>query len=117
MVLILVGSSIPAESIPDIKIFSWDKLLHFAEYAILGALVIQNFSETPLSRTTWIILIIIGVGFPIFDEHWQSLIPGRIPAWSDGIVDGMGFFTGSYLSRRFIHLNFQSRSAFPAKEK
>ena len=34
--LIILGSSIPGKSMPPIMAFTWDKLLHVSEYAILG---------------------------------------------------------------------------------
>jgi len=43
LVLILLGSSIPGESMPPIMALTWDKMLHVIEYSLVGFLGIRAF--------------------------------------------------------------------------
>ena len=38
LVLILIGSSIPGDTVPSFLGLTWDKLLHLIEYGIIGFL-------------------------------------------------------------------------------
>ena len=51
VVLIFIGSSIPGGAVPDVFRLTWDKLLHIAEYCILGILgfrYLSNLLKEPL---------------------------------------------------------------------
>jgi len=85
LLTIIVASSIPGNSLPTIIILSPDKLLHMAEYGILGFLVFMSFKKMRAP-------IFIGViSFAVFDELWQSMIPGRMSSVYDVIADVLGF--------------------------
>ena len=45
IVLILLLSSIPGESVPSVVGLTWDKSLHFIEYGILGVLLRELIVE------------------------------------------------------------------------
>ena len=47
LLLIIIGSSIPGNSVPGIVSLSWDKLLHFIEYSILGVLGYRAYHKHP----------------------------------------------------------------------
>jgi len=96
MVTILLVSSIPGHSLPQLKILSWDKLWHFIEYSILGLLLMKNVN--PFKFRLVIMVILAGFVFAGFDEFWQSFIPGRTSSIYDAIADGMGIITGSVIS-------------------
>ena len=95
---ILAASSIPGKSLPKLVVLSPDKLLHIAEYGILGFLAYKSFKRFSLK-------IIIGLMFfACLDEIWQSFIPGRLPSILDVIADIIGFIIASgtmyYYSRK-----------------
>ena len=84
-IAILTASSIPGKSLPSLVVLSPDKLLHMAEYSILGFLAYKSFGSVSL------ILIIGALIFAGLDEFWQSFIPGRFPSIYDVIADIIGF--------------------------
>ncbi len=96
MVVILLVSSIPGHSLPNLKVLSWDKLLHFLEYSVLGFLLMKNVN--PFKFRLVIVVILAGFVFAGIDEFWQSFIPGRTSSIYDAIADGMGIITGSVIS-------------------
>ena len=82
---ILAASSIPGKSLPKLVILSPDKLLHMAEYGILGFLYYKSFESISLP------VIIGSLLFAGFDELLQSFVPGRFPSIYDVIADLIGF--------------------------
>ncbi len=95
---ILAASSIPGKSLPKLIILSPDKLLHMAEYGILGFLAYKSFETVSLP------MIIGSVLFAGLDEIWQSFIPGRLSSIFDVFADITGFSivvgTMYYFSRK-----------------
>ena len=101
--LILLGSSIPGNSMPPIFAFTWDKLLHVAEYSMVGWLGYRAyFSEI---KTPLVYVIPLSILFGCFDEAWQSMIPGRFPSHYDVFADGIGVIcgalTGSFMYKKY----------------
>ena len=91
--LILLLSSIPADYLPREELFAIDKLFHAIEYFGFTLLVgfAHIYSVKRRYRMKWIPYTLrIGMLFPIFDELYQSLIPGRISSWLDVIADLSG---------------------------
>ncbi len=91
--LILLLSSIPAHYLPREELFTIDKLFHVIEYFGFALLVgfAHIYSTRRRYRMKWIPYTLrIGILFPIFDELYQSLIPGRISSWLDVIADLSG---------------------------
>ena len=72
----------------------WDKVIHFTEYAILGALLLASVEQ----RGVKIVLLIVAIGsiFAGLDEMWQSMIPTRIPSVYDWLADTGGLFCRSH---------------------
>ena len=100
--LILLGSTIPGNSIPPILALTWDKLLHVGEYSIAGFLGYKGY-YSELKRPV-LIISIFGILFGCLDEIWQSIVPGRFPSQYDVIVDGIGVILGA-LTGSFICKN------------
>jgi len=102
LVLILAGSSIPGDAIPAVLVLTWDKLLHVAEYAVMGWLGYRAYHSD--LKDPVFVLPVFGVLFGCLDEAWQSMIPGRFPSHYDIIADGIGVicgvFTGSMLYKK-----------------
>ena len=91
--LIVILSSIPGDYLPRAETFTIDKLFHVIEY--FGFTILVGFayiySVNRRNRMKWIPYTLrIGMLFPIFDELYQSLIPGRISSWLDVIADLSG---------------------------
>ena len=92
LIVILIGSSIPGNSVPSLIALSWDKLLHVLEYSLLGFLGYRAFYKD--SKFSIYYLIIFGLFFGILDETLQSFIPGRFPSHYDVIADLIGVICG-----------------------
>lgn len=94
-VLILLGSSIPSSSIPGSFVFGFDKIIHFTEYAIWGILGVR--SNYKIFNSVNIFVLLFGLIFCVFDELWQSTIPGRDSSIYDVIADFIGIFSSLLL--------------------
>ena len=86
--LILLGSSIPSSSIPGGLVFGFDKIIHFIEYAIWGTLGVRT--NYKIFNSVNIFVFLFGLFFCVFDELWQSTIPGRDSSIYDVIADFSG---------------------------
>ncbi len=96
-VLILGLSSIPGQHLPRELFFSWDKVYHLIEYFIFILLVGMSYitSVKRRLRMKWIPYTLrIGIIFPILDELYQSVIPGRFSSWFDVLADLSGVTIG-----------------------
>ena len=98
-ILILSVSSIPGNSIPRFVLLSWDKLFHIIEYSILGFLSVRSFDSKSIKNM--INISIICLCFAVFDEIWQSFVPGRFSSALDVIADGIGIIIGIIFASRF----------------
>lgn len=99
-ILIYWLSSLERPFVIDVSINHFDKLIHLAEYAIFGFLLIRavDSSGNGLSiRKAVIITFIIGTFCGLTDELHQSVVPGRYATVADFIFDSIGTFTGAVL--------------------
>jgi VanZ family protein len=107
--LILAGSSVPGKNIPKIFEFTPDKLIHCAEYFVLGCLLFRwhrmEFAFVKFN-TTLFVTIGLGAMAGAIDENYQRLIPGRIPDIWDWMLDTIGVI----LSAAFMHFLINKKS-------
>lgn len=87
-ILIIVGSSIPGNSMPSNYFFKSDKLLHILEYFIFGYLLITSLYNK--SMYPFYLTLFIGVTFALADEIYQSTVFGRFSSFYDVIADTIG---------------------------
>ncbi len=91
--LIIIGSSIPGNKIPEAFALTPDKLIHGAEYFVLG-LVIHHWltREFQFNKkgNLFLIALLIGSTFGAIDENYQRLTPGRTPDVWDWVLDTVG---------------------------
>ena len=110
MTLIYYSSSIRAEDLPKIDFPNIDKLFHFVEYFILGALLIREFaSSSDKVNFKFILLlsILIASIYGALDEFHQRFVPGRSPDIFDIFSDIIGSLSGALLS---MHKEKNSRA-------
>ena len=110
MVLIYYSSSIYGEEIPKIDIPNIDKLFHFVEYLILGALLVRAFANSSDKANFKLILllsILIASIYGALDEFHQRFVSGRSPEIFDIFSDIIGSLSGALLS---IHKEKSSRA-------
>ncbi len=90
---IIAVSSIPNLRTPELKVIAFDKLAHLFEYALLAFLAFRSFSNlVPTGRATLAFLMaaIFVSGYAVFDEWFQSMIPGRYSSGWDVLADLIG---------------------------
>ncbi len=90
---IFIGSSIPGKTLPPLRIFSWDKLLHICEFGILGLLLARAFSSwlnTEKTGTLVTFAASTGVLWALLDEVHQMFVPGRDASIYDFLADTLG---------------------------
>lgn len=100
-ILIFVASSIPSAKFPDLKIFTYDKVLHVSIFFIFGLLVYRAFerrSQIPSTRL-WRIIIatLIVILYGILDEVHQGTVPGRTFDVWDMTADAVGGILSSFI--------------------
>jgi len=110
MALICYSSSIPLDRMPKIDIPNVDKLFHFVEYFILGALLVRAFANSSNKANFKFILllaVLISSTYGLLDELYQHFVPGRNPEIFDLFSDIIGSFLGALLS---VHKEKNSRA-------
>ena len=93
---IFVASSIPHLTPPGPTFLLKDKLAHFFEYALLGALLFKGIGWT-VSRSrvaTFAFLFAVGASVGALDEIYQSYIPNRLMDIQDWVADALGVALG-----------------------
>ena len=93
-VIILISMSLPAQYIPKVKIFGYDKIAHIGVFFVFGILIyrsIINWEHKPRSILKSLILMLFFVMvFGCVSELYQHFIPGRTPDIFDFIADSIG---------------------------
>ena len=78
-----------------------DKLLHLAEYAVLGFLAYRFFRRW-LPGKSAAFVVMLAFSFALFygvtDEFHQSFVPGRDSSWLDVLADGAGGYVGARIT-------------------
>ena len=100
LLCIIYLSITPTSELPFLAhLWKNDKIIHFAEYFILGFLLINLFMIKPVTRNILIFSILFLLLFPLVDEILQYYTPTRIPDIYDCMADICGGFTGFYLRK------------------
>jgi VanZ family protein len=101
MCAIFAVSSLSGSSIPGPYSFQG----HFAEYAVLGALVMAALRTRP-ATFTWVLVAVAACSvYGVTDEVHQAFVPGRTPDVLDWAMDTVGAIAGAggvalWLARR-----------------
>jgi VanZ family protein len=101
MALIYYSSSIHGDDMPKIDIPNIDKLFHFVEYFILGALLVRAFANSSDKASFKLILllsILIASIYGVLDEFHQRFVSERSPEIFDVLSDIIGSLSGALLS-------------------
>ena len=106
------GSSLPPRSMPDSRIFEFDKLLHVAEYAVVGlALFWSGRRLGPLrrgrkpfprlgGRLKLTLYILLGGALWAFSDEVHQALVGRDCSLGDMAADVLGLALAAALSLR-----------------
>lgn len=102
MVCITLVSGTNDLVVPNLGLFSSDKLKHFLVFGLLATAIIRNFSPKRKSIT---MILIAGIATSLFgmgDEIWQSFTPGRTLDIWDWLADTIGAFVAA-IAYRNLH--------------
>ena len=97
--LIILGSSIAGKNIPELHLFSSDKLLHIMEYFIFGYLLINVLIDK--TNHPGLLTFFLGLLFGVMDEIYQSTVFGRFSSSFDVIADAIGLTLSIILFQKF----------------
>ncbi|MFQ6617420.1 MAG: VanZ family protein [Fidelibacterota bacterium] len=98
--LIFLLSSVPQNRIPESPVLSYDKLLHFLEFGILGYLLAIAFfhsGEKRISNNFFFLSAVTGILYAISDEFHQFFVPGRDSSIYDVLADSFGVITSQLI--------------------
>lgn len=90
-------SSLERIEIPQPDVPLWDKWIHFAEYAVLGFLLMRNLtteSVQKLKKNAVLVTFFFGTFYGASDEIHQYFVPGRHCDFMDFIADTLGILIG-----------------------
>lgn len=86
-----------------------DKLLHFACYALLGALFLRAFNTTSIKHNLKLVLILsvlLSALYGISDEIHQHFVPYRTADPMDVLADLLGSLAGVYIYQKIVTKNY-----------
>jgi len=94
--IIIALSSIPSSSLPDIEVFSFDKIVHFFEYGIFAVILFRAFihSSSINPKMSFILVILSVAAMGVLDESYQRFT-GRDSDLLDWLADVSGATTGA----------------------
>ena len=104
-IILFVGTSIPAQSVPSLGI-GGDKVVHFFAYFILSVLLYLTFIfQEKLSfaqRNAILLTLAVAICYGVLDELHQMLVPGRSAELLDWIADATGAACGVLITSFFL---------------
>lgn len=103
--LVITISSIPNLSAPQLELIPFDKLAHFAEYAVFAAIAFRSFRGFFLENQRGVFLgsaLFLSL-FALADESYQSFVPGRHTDPADFLAD----IGGSFLVLILLYMRFR----------
>ncbi len=96
LALIVVSSWLRLVFSP-LRVEYFDKIQHFAIYAVLAYFVYHGWvvpkTRAGSRRAVWIVFLLV-VAFAAVDEYHQRWIPGRVTESADFLADTVGVITG-----------------------
>ncbi|ELR69725.1 Putative integral membrane protein [Fulvivirga imtechensis AK7] len=97
-IVILVLTLTPGESVPDLTLFSYDKLGHGFVFFVLAFLLISGLYESRkdhIKRNSMLTLgVILSALYGFLIELAQAVIPGRSMEMYDALANIAGSFLG-----------------------
>jgi VanZ family protein len=97
VIFALSAQSDPLPFLPR-EIFLQDKLLHAAEYAVLGGLLVLALRAAGLRPGVALLAaVVIASAFGATDEFHQSFVPGRTADVADWVADTVGAAVGALI--------------------
>ncbi len=97
--LVWIGSSLPGSSMPDHRLFEFDKVLHLVEYTVVGLSLAWGLRHRLAKgwKSFAGALLLIGLCWAISDETHQAFV-GRDASLLDLLADLAGLLTAILLA-------------------
>lgn len=97
MVLIFLGSSLPAASVSENTILDIviHKIAHLFEYSVLGLFTLRAAGKNYL-------LLALGIVFAATDEFHQLFVPSRQGRLHDFLIDSSGVLLGAFIYHSYL---------------
>ncbi|MEX2336569.1 MAG: VanZ family protein [Fulvivirga sp.] len=109
-IFILILTLTPGKSIPDLSIFSYDKLGHAFVFFVLSFLLISGFyeelKESVKRKNALFLGVVAAAVYGFLIEAAQSIIPNRSMEMNDAVANIVGSFFG--LALFYIHNKFKA---------
>jgi len=105
-VTLIFGVSAQSNLAPPLGFDKADKLLHMAEYGVLGFLLSRALRATArIRRALWVSLAVLAIGAVIGagDEVFQGFVPGRDSNVADWVADVTGLLFAQLIYLAFTH--------------
>ena len=97
-IFLLSSGPVPGAAEPALAVPGLDKLLHIAEYFVLGVLLLLGIHRgAPALPHSRMLAVAVGVVYAISDEVHQALVPGRRGDFLDLAADATGVLLGVLL--------------------
>ena len=100
-ILILILTLTPGKSVPDLTIFSYDKLGHGFVFFVLAFLLIsglyENLKDSVRKKNAIYIGMLVAATYGFLIEAVQSVIPDRSMEMYDALANIIGSFLGLLL--------------------
>jgi VanZ family protein len=107
LLLLWVGGSTELPTMPPVR--HLDKVMHFAAYGVLGALLAASW--VCAGRWPWWGWLMGGaLLLGALDEYRQSRTPGRDADVADWVADALGASAGFYLTMRLTRRSHERRN-------
>jgi hypothetical protein len=107
MGLVLMGASIPAENGEEEHFLRFlllpptlQNLVHIPAYALLAFFWRWCLAAYARAGTAVVLALVLTIGFGVFQEFYQTMIPGRYGSWSDVLFDAIGAIAGLWVFSR-----------------
>ncbi len=95
--IIVTWLGVSPDPLPSVNWSAYDKLAHFATYALLGMLIDASWPEQPFGVHKWLALIAYGT----FIELVQSQVPNRMFSLADVVANTAGIALYAFVFARF----------------
>ncbi len=103
LLLITAISTLPNPQLPDLHLFSADKVVHAGVYAVLAWLVLRGFSRFKNRAATereHLLIFGLTAGYGVLMEFVQyAFIPGRYYEYGDMLANALGAGVAAALFR------------------
>ena len=108
----LVATSVPNPPVPQ-GLARFDKVVHFAMYALLAGLVVWAWAGRRTSAMVIIATLLIVAAYGALDEWHQQFIPGRSMELNDWLADSAGALVGALVGALATTVMLRARTPSP----